>query len=74
MTHSTSAPTTLTLSINGETHTTDETTLSAVLATLATGDQFAVAKNGEFVPKSQHANTELNNGDTLDIVTPVGGG
>ncbi len=65
---------TITLSINGDTHNTAHTSLSAVLATLNTGDQFAVARNGEFVPKSQHATTTLCDGDTLDIVTPVGGG
>ena len=65
---------TLTLNINGDIHTTKHTQLGDVLATLDIGDQFAVAVNGEFVPKSQHASTILSNGDTLDIVTPVGGG
>lgn len=35
---------------------------------------FAVALNGEFVPRSQYAQTMLNDGDALDIVSPVGGG
>lgn len=65
---------TLTLSINGDKHPTHHTNLAALLATLNTGDQFAVARNGEFVPKSLHASTTLCDGDTLDIVTPVGGG
>ena len=64
----------ISLSINGDKRTTAETNLAQVLATLDTGDMFAVARNGEFVPKSQHATTTLEDGDTLDIVTPVGGG
>lgn len=62
------------ISVNGENHHTSHTTLSGFLATIDTGDMFAVARNGEFVPKSQHATTALCEGDTLDIVTPVGGG
>lgn len=42
-----------------------------------TGDSqqaFAVAVNGEFVPRSQYASTTLQDGDAIDIVSPVGGG
>lgn len=35
---------------------------------------FAVAINGEFVPRSRYANTRLTDGDLVDIVSPVGGG
>lgn len=35
---------------------------------------FAVALNGEFLPKSRYATVQLNNGDQLDVVSPVGGG
>jgi sulfur carrier protein len=35
---------------------------------------FAVAINGDFVPRSQYAETPLQNGDQIDIVSPVGGG
>lgn len=35
---------------------------------------FAVAVNGEFVPRTQYSQVQLQNGDTLDIVNPVGGG
>lgn len=34
----------------------------------------AVALNGEFVPKSQYPSTQMQAGDALDIVSPVGGG
>lgn len=35
---------------------------------------FAIAVNGEFVPRTQYPNVQLQDGDTLDIVNPVGGG
>ena len=35
---------------------------------------FAIAVNGEFVPRAQYAKLRLQDGDTLDIVNPVGGG
>ncbi|HJW24874.1 MAG TPA: sulfur carrier protein ThiS [Rhodocyclaceae bacterium] len=39
-----------------------------------TGKRIAVEKNGEIVPKSQHATTDLASGDKLEIVVAVGGG
>lgn len=38
------------------------------------GKRIAVERNGEIVPKSQHANTALASGDQLEIVVAVGGG
>lgn len=38
------------------------------------GKRFAIELNGEIVPKSRHAVTQLNNGDTLEVVVAVGGG
>lgn len=35
---------------------------------------FAVALNGQFVPRREHARTVLRNGDQLDLIAPVGGG
>ncbi|MBC2730659.1 MAG: sulfur carrier protein ThiS [Thiobacillus sp.] len=34
----------------------------------------AIEKNGEIVPRSQHADTRLASGDRLEIVVAVGGG
>jgi sulfur carrier protein len=39
-----------------------------------TGKRIAIEKNGEIVPRSQHADTPLENGDRLEIVVAVGGG
>jgi sulfur carrier protein len=38
------------------------------------GKRLAVEKNGEIVPKSQHAATLVAGGDRLEIVVAVGGG
>ena len=39
-----------------------------------TGKRIAIEKNGEIVPRSQHADTALASGDRLEIVVAVGGG
>lgn len=36
--------------------------------------RIAVERNGEIVPKAQYENTVLKDGDTLEIVSFVGGG
>ncbi len=36
--------------------------------------RIAVERNGELVPKSQYAETVLKDGDTLEVVSFVGGG
>ena len=38
------------------------------------GKRLAVERNGEIVPRSRHADTELAGGDKLEIVVAVGGG
>ena len=38
------------------------------------GKRVAVERNGEIVPKSQHADTLLAAGDRIEIVVAVGGG
>ena len=38
------------------------------------GKRVAVERNGEIVPKSRHAETQLEAGDRLEIVVAVGGG
>ncbi len=38
------------------------------------GKRIAVECNGEIIPKSQYAETQLNDGDSLEVVGAVGGG
>lgn len=37
-------------------------------------NRIAVELNGEILPKTEYASTQLSNGDTLEIVSFVGGG
>lgn len=64
------------LLVNGETITVSEgDTVAAILEKLGySGDTFAVACNGDFVPRGTYGETRLNAGDSLDIVAPVVGG
>lgn len=48
--------------------------LSALLEQQPPQGAFAVAVNGEFVPRSCYGDTRLAEGDEVDIVNPVGGG
>lgn len=38
------------------------------------GKRLAVERNGEIVPKGMHPQTELHDGDRVEIVVAVGGG
>lgn len=64
------------LRINGEQRHFDSVhTVSELIDALAyTGRRIAVERNGEIVPRSQHATTPLADGDALEIVVAVGGG
>lgn len=68
----------ISISINNEqTELAESTSLQSLITEKLNSNKdtpFAVALNGEFVPKSQYSETLLNNGDQLDIVSPVGGG
>ena len=66
----------LEIKINGETRQFAEAlTVSGLIDELGyTGKRIAVERNGEIVPKSQHATTALASGDQLEIVVAVGGG
>jgi len=64
------------LVINGEPRTFPAPlTLAQLVESLdLTGKRIAVERNGEIVPRSQHASTQLASGDCLEIVVAVGGG
>jgi sulfur carrier protein len=51
------------------------TTVAQLLEAMAlAGKRVAVERNGEIVPRSQHAQVPLAEGDRLEIVVAVGGG
>lgn len=61
--------------INGISLTVDDTLdLRELLQQQGFQGSFALAINGEFVPKSDYANTPLHPGDALDVLTPISGG
>ena len=64
------------ISLNGERTSAAAATLQALL--LARGykleSAFACAINNTFVPRAQWPDRRLENGDRIDIVTPITGG
>lgn len=64
------------VTVNGKAHRFQQPlALSALLAGLElAGKKIAVERNGEIVPRSEHARTLLGDGDRLEIVVAVGGG
>lgn len=64
------------VSVNGEMHElTAASTVEDLLVALKLQDApCAVELNRSVVPKADHANTPLGEGDVLEVVTLVGGG
>lgn len=64
------------LIINGESHSFPvPLTVSGLVEALdLTGKRVAIERNGEIVPRSRHADVQLESGDRLEIVVAVGGG
>lgn len=62
--------------VNGEPRTVAAgTTIAALLAELDLGQRrVAVERNRAVVPRAQHADTALADGDRLEVVAFVGGG
>jgi thiamine biosynthesis protein ThiS len=63
------------ITLNGEAYPTQASTVADLVRELGyAGQAVAVERNEAIVPKNQHATTELTDGDTLELVTLVGGG
>ncbi len=52
----------------------EQATLAEALSVFGARPPFAVAVNGEFVARGQHAARTLHAGDKIDVVHPVAGG
>ncbi|CBW74616.1 ThiS protein [Mycetohabitans rhizoxinica HKI 454] len=52
----------------------DDACLADALASYGAVPPYAVAINGEFVPRTQHPARALTQGDRIDVVKPVAGG
>ena len=63
------------LHVNGERReATDGLTVAALVAELGIRGRVAVELNGEVLRQAQHPEVRLRDGDTLEVVTFVGGG
>ena len=62
--------------INGQSRTVNAgTTVEKLITDLGLGDRkVAVERNRTVVPRAEHATTVLADGDSLEVVTFVGGG
>ena len=61
--------------VNGEVQPLPEPpTLEALLLHLAPSSPFAVARNEEFVPRSDYSECRIQSGDRIEIVHPSVGG
>jgi sulfur carrier protein len=66
----------LTVSINGDKKRfPPPLTVEGLVAELGfVGKRVAIERNGEIVPRSRYAQTQLADGDALEVVVAVGGG
>ncbi len=63
------------LTVNGDTLTLDGTTIADLVTQLnLAGRRLAVEVNRDIVPKSQHGDFTLKDGDVVEIVHAIGGG
>lgn len=62
--------------VNSETEQTTDNgkSLYKIVERFGAMPPFALAVNGQFVPKSQHAHYQINEHDVIDILSPVQGG
>jgi len=61
--------------VNGESREISSVSVGALLSELEyEGSHFAIAVNYDVVPKSRWAETRLNAGDEIEIITPRQGG
>ena len=64
----------MTITINGERLTIKSAKLVEILQNFGAKPPFAVAMNGEFIPQSLHASTTINEGDSIELLSPIQGG
>ena len=64
------------ISVNGKPYECEQKQqIAALLQRMGYGHgHYAVALNGEYIPRTEYAVTDLREGDTVDIVAPIQGG
>lgn len=62
------------IKINGDLANTEHNVLSEIIDQYGAKPPYALAVNGDFVPKSQYHSFEVKDGDLIDVVSPIFGG
>ena len=62
------------LTVNGKSQAFDGRTIRELLDVLGLHGRLAVEVNQQIVPKSEHDQFELSDGDVIEIVHAIGGG
>lgn len=64
------------ITLNGEAFScADDASLHSIaLAMSLDGKRYAIELNKEIIPKTQHAETRLSEGDQVEVVQAIGGG
>lgn len=62
------------VTFNGEATQLTESNLNTFIIKSGAKEPFAVALNGHFVPRSECMTTELKEGDSIELLSPIQGG
>jgi sulfur carrier protein len=62
------------ITINGEHLNVDNQSLLKILQNFGAVVPYAVAINGEFISQSQHDSCIINEGDSIELLSPIQGG
>ncbi|WP_105166734.1 sulfur carrier protein ThiS [Pseudoalteromonas sp. T1lg23B] len=62
------------ITFNGQVMESSEQSLQAFISTTDAKEPYAVALNGQFVPRVQCSSTPLAEGDSIELLSPIQGG
>lgn len=62
------------ITFNGELLNSSSHQLIEILQSMGASAPYAVAINGEFIPKSLHSEFVVNEGDSIELLSPIQGG
>ncbi|CAM4071799.1 sulfur carrier protein ThiS [Pseudoalteromonas byunsanensis] len=62
------------ITFNGQLTETSSQNLQALVIEMGAKEPFAVALNGHFVPRNQCSSAQLDDGDSVELLSPIQGG
>lgn len=62
------------ITINGEPLNVTSQVLLEIVKNVGAIAPYAVAVNGEFIPQSRHSHVVINEGDSIELLSPIQGG